>query len=127
MDLHGDQGRDFESRLMQEVLELLGVSKTRITPIHPHSDGMVEHYVKTVEKHLRKVVYTNQQDWDERLPSSNPRDHRRDTCQYGVWTGASPALLSDVWGSPKQRTVHDRLQPTLSNDCMTLTILPVST
>jgi len=68
IELHSDQGRDFESRLMQEVLERLGVNKTRTTPLHPKSDGMVERYVKTIEEHLRKVVSTHQRDWDERLP-----------------------------------------------------------
>ena len=68
MELHSDQGRNFESRLMQEVLERLRVSKTRTTPLHPQSDGMVECYVKTIEEHLRKVVSTHQRDWDERLP-----------------------------------------------------------
>jgi transposase InsO family protein len=33
-ELHSDQGRNFESRLMQEVLERLGVNKTRTTPLH---------------------------------------------------------------------------------------------
>jgi transposase InsO family protein len=41
-ELHSDQGRNFESRLLQEVLQRLGVSKTRTTPLHPQSDGMVE-------------------------------------------------------------------------------------
>jgi hypothetical protein len=68
MELHSDQGRNFESRLMQEVVERLAVSKTRTTPLHPQSDGMVEHYVKTVKEHLRKVVSPHQRDWDERLP-----------------------------------------------------------
>jgi hypothetical protein len=61
-ELHSDQGRNFESRLMQGVLERLGINKTRTTPLHPQSDGMVEHYVKTVEEHLRKVVSTHQRD-----------------------------------------------------------------
>jgi hypothetical protein len=29
---------------------------------------MVEHYFKTVEEHLHKVVASHQRDWDERLP-----------------------------------------------------------
>ena len=37
MELHSDQDRNFESRLMQEVLELLGVGKNR-TALHPQSD-----------------------------------------------------------------------------------------
>jgi transposase InsO family protein len=67
-ELHSDQGRNFESRLMQEVLQCVGVGKTRTTPLHQQSDGMVERYVKTIEEHLRKVVSTYQRDWDERLP-----------------------------------------------------------
>jgi hypothetical protein len=42
------------------------VSKTRTTPLHPQSDGMVERYIKTVE-HLWKVVASNQKDWDAML------------------------------------------------------------
>jgi hypothetical protein len=29
---------------------------------------MVERYVKTIEEHLRKIVTSNQKDWDEKLP-----------------------------------------------------------
>jgi hypothetical protein len=46
--LHSGQGSNFEFRFMLEVLERLGISKTRITPLNPQSDGMVEHYVKTL-------------------------------------------------------------------------------
>jgi len=66
MELHSNQEWNFESRLMLEVLEWLGVSRT--TPLHPQSDGMVECYMKTVEEHLQKVVSAHQWDWDERLP-----------------------------------------------------------
>jgi transposase InsO family protein len=34
-ELHSDQGRNFESLLLQEILQRLGVSKTRTTPLHP--------------------------------------------------------------------------------------------
>jgi transposase InsO family protein len=67
-ELHSDQGRNFESRLLQEILQRLGVSKTRTTPLHPQSDGMVERYIKTVEEQLRKVIASNQKDWDAMLP-----------------------------------------------------------
>jgi len=68
MELHSNQGRNLESRLMHEVLERLRFNKTRTTPLHPQSDGMVERYVKTIGEHLSKVVSTHQRDWDERLP-----------------------------------------------------------
>jgi transposase InsO family protein len=36
--LHSDQGRQFESELFTEMCKLLGIKKTRTTPLHPQSD-----------------------------------------------------------------------------------------
>jgi transposase InsO family protein len=66
--LHSDQGRNFESYLIQEVLQRLRLSKTPITLPHPQSDAVVERYIKTVEEHLRKVVAWHQMDLDTSLP-----------------------------------------------------------
>jgi hypothetical protein len=33
--LHSDQSRNFESRLLHEILQCLGLRKTRTTPLHP--------------------------------------------------------------------------------------------
>jgi hypothetical protein len=66
-ELHCDQGRNFESRLIYEVLQRLGVSKTRTLPLHSQSEGMVESCIKTVEEHIRKVVASHQKDWDAGL------------------------------------------------------------
>jgi hypothetical protein len=68
MELHSDQRRNFESRLVREVLERLGVRKTRTTLLNPQPDRMVERYVKTIDEHLRKVVSSNQTVWEERIP-----------------------------------------------------------
>jgi hypothetical protein len=67
-DLQSDQGRNFETRVLQRILKRLGLSKTRTTPLHTQSDGMVERYIKTIEEHIRKVVASHQRDWNERLP-----------------------------------------------------------
>lgn len=43
LELHTAQGCNFESRLFREMTTLLGIKKkTRITALHPQSDGQVE-------------------------------------------------------------------------------------
>jgi transposase InsO family protein len=44
-EFYSDQGRNVESQLMLEVLERLGIIKTRTKPLHTQSNGMVECYV----------------------------------------------------------------------------------
>lgn len=67
MQLHSDQGRQYESLLFQELCKLLEVKKTRTTPLHPRSDGMVERMNKTVNDMLSKYIKPHQRDWDDYL------------------------------------------------------------
>ena len=39
--LHSDQGANFESTLMDEVCDVMGITKTRTTAYHPQCDGQV--------------------------------------------------------------------------------------
>ena len=66
--IHSDQGRDFQSNLFQEMCRILEIDKTRTTPWHPQSDGMIERFNRTIETMLRQCVAENQRDWDEMLP-----------------------------------------------------------
>lgn len=56
LSLHSDQGRNFESAAFSEMCSLLGIKKTRTTPLHPQSDGMVERFNRTLEARLSKFV-----------------------------------------------------------------------
>ena len=65
--LHSDQGREFEGKLISELCKLLGIEKTRTTPWHPSSNGLVERFNRTLGEMLRQVTGKHQKDWDEKL------------------------------------------------------------
>ncbi|GFW70250.1 hypothetical protein TNCV_3337681 [Trichonephila clavipes] len=68
LPLHSDQGRNFVSAVLKGVCELLGIDKTKTTPLHPQSDGMVERFNRTILNNLSLMVSKNQQDWDQKVP-----------------------------------------------------------
>ena len=67
LELHSDQGKNFESNLFQKICQLLNNRKTRTTALHPQSDGMVERMNRTINKYLSKVVSDHQRDWNKYL------------------------------------------------------------
>ncbi|KAL5500047.1 hypothetical protein EMCRGX_G011541 [Ephydatia muelleri] len=67
--LHTDQGRNFESALFKEVCLLLGVQKTRTTPYHPQSDGLVERFNRTLLDLLSIASREDEQNWDLCIPA----------------------------------------------------------
>ena len=97
-----DQGRDFESGVFKGLCHLLGIRKTRATPLHPQSDGMVERFNRTLEQHLWKVVDENQTDWDQRIPlfrtsySHQYTTQQHDSIKIGVWVGDLSSSGLDV-------------------------------
>ena len=44
------------------------IKKTRTTPYHPQSDGMVEHFNRTLVRMLISYINNHQSDWGEHLP-----------------------------------------------------------
>lgn len=66
--IHSDQGRNFESNLFKELCRLLDVNKTRTSPYHPQSDGLIERFNRTLLTMLSLFVDSNQLNWDSLLP-----------------------------------------------------------
>ena len=62
--IHSDQGRQFESHIMTVLCEKLNISKTRTTPYHPQSDGMVERNNRTLKREIGKRLSSALTDWD---------------------------------------------------------------
>uniref|UniRef100_A0A3Q2QXS5 Integrase catalytic domain-containing protein n=1 Tax=Fundulus heteroclitus TaxID=8078 RepID=A0A3Q2QXS5_FUNHE len=67
LELHTDQGRNFESVLFKSICQLFQISKTRTTPYHPASNGQVERFNRTLLQMIRCYVDQNQKNWDEHL------------------------------------------------------------
>ena len=67
--LHSDQGRQFESKLVAELAKITGVRKTRTSPYHPRGDGSVERFNRTLLNMLRAVTFDNPEDWPARIPA----------------------------------------------------------
>lgn len=65
--LHTDQGRQFESELIQNLCQLVGIQKTRTSPYHPQCDGMVERFNRTLIDLLTKILQQQQGEWDDYL------------------------------------------------------------
>ena len=87
--IHSDKGKQFESRLFKDICQLLQIDKTRTTPYHPQSDGMVERFNRTLCAMLSTFVNDNHSNWDTMLPyvlmAYRSNDHET--------TGMSPNIL----------------------------------
>ena len=69
MVIHSDQGREIENKVMQELCLLCSSHKTRTTPYHTESDGLVECFNRTLLMMLAMFAGENRDDWDDLLPA----------------------------------------------------------
>ncbi|CAG2219638.1 unnamed protein product [Mytilus edulis] len=87
--VHTDQGRQFESKLFTGICKRFNIDKTRTSPLHPQSDGMVERLNRTIEDILSKFIGKDQKDWDTHL-SVAMMAYRTSVHES---TGFSPSML----------------------------------
>ena len=68
LQIHTDQGTQFQSQLFEQICNLPGIHKTRTTPFHLQSDGFVERFNRTLESMLTVNVDEDQRDLDKFVP-----------------------------------------------------------
>lgn len=87
--MHSDQGRDFEGRLIHELLNSLGVEKSRTTPYHPQGDPQPERFNRTLLNMLGTLEPDKKRKWSQHI------SHLVHTynCTPNEATGFSPYYL----------------------------------
>ena len=67
LQLHSDQGRNYESAIFTELCRLLEIRKSRTTPRNPKSNGLTERFNRTLLKMIKAYLKGQQNRWDENL------------------------------------------------------------
>ena len=95
--LHSDQGANFESTLMHEVCDVMGITKTRTTAYHPQCDGQVERQNRTLQDMLAAFCTKHDNDWDLWIDAAvfaynTSRQESLQTSPYEIVFGRIPRL-----------------------------------
>ena len=87
--LHSDQGRNFESKVIQELCQITGVNKSRTTPYHPMGNGGTERFNRTLLSMLGTLESGQKQNWKAHVPTLT---HAYNCTRHDT-TGFSPYFL----------------------------------
>ena len=71
IQVHSDQGTNFESAIFQNLCLVWRIHKSRTTPYHPQGNGACERANRSIQTNLRRLL--NEQhvrDWDIHLPQA---------------------------------------------------------
>lgn len=65
--IHSDQGANFESELLSELLRMSGVAKSHTTAYHPMGNGGTERFNRTLGNMIRALPLRSKQEWPQQI------------------------------------------------------------
>ena len=65
LEIHTDQGRNFEGVFFKELCKIMDINKTRTTSYRPSANGQVERLNRSIAQIIRCCVHGKQEQWDE--------------------------------------------------------------
>lgn len=107
--IHSDQGANFESQLIKELLEMAGIQKSHTTPYHPMGNGVVERYNRTLGNMIRALPPHSKAKWPRMLQMLTFYYN----CTEHETTGFAPFFL--MFGRIPRLPVDVAFQHALSN------------
>ena len=63
-----DQGTDFTSNIIKNLMKLFKTNHIKSTPYHPQTNGALERSHLTLKEYLKHYINERQDDWDEFIP-----------------------------------------------------------
>ena len=87
--IHSDQVRNFESKVIKELCNIMSIQKSRTTPYHAMGNGLVERFNRSLLQMLGTLEADKKKNWKDYLPSVVHAYN----CTKHVSTGFSPYKL----------------------------------
>ena len=82
--IHSDQGRQFESRIIESLCELYKIKKSRTTAYHPAGNGQCERFNKTLIRMLSLLPDREKKRWPSHLSATTEAYNNTPHCTTGV-------------------------------------------
>ncbi|RMC22064.1 hypothetical protein DUI87_02935 [Hirundo rustica rustica] len=99
--IDSDRGTHFTSKVLQQIIQSLGIKWELHTPWHPQSSGRVERMNQTLKRTLTKLMVETQMSWVQCLPLALLRIRTQPRSDLGV----SPYEM--MFGLPFLTTQHE--------------------